>query len=224
MKSSKFSRLKKCLESMSAFGDDVIPKHREVVESFIKFWEINGYLTDNQSTWFESIEKQYGQASLKKKKLWKDQYDASKRLTAKRCAQYYQANPPYWSDLALKVLSDPDCVLSEKQFVKMCENKYAKKILNMYSAKPQYSVGQFVQIRSSNKILIANSPPNHYRGLQTRPITTLDANAAAVILEIDAKPITRAAKGARIYRILPVGSTSAVYAHEGDIKRMRKKK
>jgi hypothetical protein len=45
-----------------------------------------------------------------------------------------------------------------------------------------------------------------------------------MILEVNAKPVTRPAKGARVYKILVTGEMKPVYAHESDLKILRRRK
>ena len=41
------------------------------------------------------------------------------------------------------------------------------------------------------------------------------------VIKTDARPVTRAAKGSRMYQILITGETAPIYAHESDLKRVR---
>ena len=45
-----------------------------------------------------------------------------------------------------------------------------------------------------------------------------------MILEVNAKPVTRPAKGARVYKILVTGEMKPIYAHESDLKILRRRK
>ncbi len=53
---------------------------------------------------------------------WRANYDESKRNIARVCAEYYKANPPYFGDLADKVLTDPSFIPTPRQYRAMCEN------------------------------------------------------------------------------------------------------
>tara|TARA_R100000426_G_C4796730_1_gene100914 strand:- start:693 stop:851 length:159 start_codon:yes stop_codon:yes gene_type:complete len=50
------------------------------------------------------------------------------------------------------------------------------------------------------------------------------ANKVCMVLEVDAKPITRAAKGARIYKVLITDEAQPIFAHESDLKKSRRPK
>jgi hypothetical protein len=105
----------------------------------------------------------------------------------------------------------------------MCNNKYAKKILSAYDTPNKFSSGDMVQIRSNNRIDIANTNfkdghhPNHVSTYRVK-------DKICMVLEVDSKPITRPAKGARIYKVLIIDETSPIYAHESDLKKVRRSK
>ena len=99
----------------------------------------------------------------------------------------------------------------------MCENKYAKKSRKAYDDPEKFSMGYIVQIRQNNRIDIANGGKN-------RRSRFVEANKTGMVLEVNSKPITRPAKGARIYKILLTDDTSPIYAHESDLKTTRRRK
>ena len=142
-----------------------------------------------------------------------------------RCAQYYADQyPPYYDAIVEKVLKDPEGhILSYNEYNKMCNNKYALKILASYKEEEKYQVGDFVQIRATNRVDIANT--NQKAGhMPRRSVCSKMANKFCMVLEVNAKPITRAAKGARIYKVLITDEAQPIYAHESDLKKARGKK
>lgn len=177
-------------------------------------------LSSSQMFHLERLYNKYSMDELKKQEEFEKNYSDEQRLIAVRCARYYKHNAPvYYSDIVEKVLSDTDNhILTFNEYNKMCNNKYAKKVLTCYEAEPKFFVGQFVQIRVSNRIDIANvsegARPNYHtrRGLSEK---------VCMILEVDAKPITRAAKGARIYKVLITDEACPIFVHESDIKKVR---
>ena len=178
-------------------------KHAEVVESFLSFYNKKGHISPAQESYFENIEKYYTPAALGVKAAWHKGYSDYHRDVAVKCAKYY-AKTMYFQGLVQKVLSDPQThFLTERQFNKMCNNKYALKILKEYDSPPAFKKGEFVQVRAQSKL-------------------PLERDSVAVIIESDAAPITVARKGARVYSILPVGATSLHLAHESELKKARK--
>ena len=135
---------------------------------------------------------------------WRASYDESKRNIARVCAEYYKANPPYFGDLVAKVLTDPEFIPTPRQYKAMCENKYAKKVLKSAASAPTFAVGQIVELRAS-----AAGFKRHF------PL------GKGAIIEIGAAPIKSAAKGSKVYKILPLGSAETVEIEERHIKKAR---
>jgi hypothetical protein len=75
-------------------------------------------------------------------------------------------------------------------------------------------------VRKSNQVRRLNM--ENAIGMSYKESTELE-NKPVVILEVHAKPITRAAKGSKVYKVLPVGRTP-IYACESDLKKARKTK
>ena len=182
-------------------------------------------LSSSQLYHLERLYNKYSMEEIKKKKEFEQNYSDDLRAVAVKCAQYYADQyPPYYDNIVEKVLADPQGhVLSYVEYNKMCNNKYAKKILACYEQEAKYQVGDFVQIRATNRVDIANTNTkdgHHPR----RSVCARMANKFCMVLEVNAKPITRAAKGARVYKVLITDEAQPIYAHESDLKKARGKK
>jgi hypothetical protein len=135
---------------------------------------------------------------------WRASYNESKRNIARVCAEYYKANPPYFADLATKVLTDPEFIPTPRQYKALCENKYAKKVLKSAACAPAFTVGQIVELRAT-----AAGFKRHF------PL------GKGAIIEIGGAPIKSAAKGSKVYKVLPLGSAKTVEIEERHIKKAR---
>ena len=185
----------------------------------------SGPLSSAQMMYLERMYNKYSMEEIEKKKEFAQNYSDVHRRVAVRCAQYYADQyPPYYDGIVEKVLKDPEGhILSYNEYNKMCNNKYALKILACYKEEAKYQVGDFVQIRATNRVDIANT--NQKKGhMPRRSVCSKMANKFCMILEVNAKPITRAAKGARIYKVLITDEARPIYAHESDLKKARGKK
>ena len=184
-----------------------------------------GPLSSSQMMYLERMYNKYSMEEIKKKEEFTQNYSDDQREVAVSCAQYYASQyPPYYDAIVEKVLKNPTGhVLSYNEYNKMCNNKYALKILAAYREDAKYQVGDFMQIRAVNRIDIANT--NQKEGhMPRRSICSKMANKFCMILEVNAKPITRAAKGARIYKVLITDEAQPIYAHESDLKKVRRTK
>jgi hypothetical protein len=187
-------------------------KELEFLASAQNYFTRNNCLTTGQLNWVASIATKYSEEKLKEESKWLELFTDDHREKAIRVANYYSENPPYFQDYVSRINSDPGgFVLSLREWKKFCENKYAKKILNEYESEPKFSVGQTIQIRATNKVRAAN---------YNRSVGRI-ANKVGFILQVDAKPITRAAKGSRVYKVLLSDDPSPLFCHEADLKTKR---
>ena len=122
-------------------------------------------------------------------------------------ARYYE-HTGYFGNLVTNLDEDPAYVPSEKQYRKMVENKYAQKVLACHHAAPKYAVGSFVALRSG-----ASWADRQATG-----------NKPCVVIQTNAAPITSAARGAKKYKVLPIGSAKPVIVEERHLKIARKLK
>ena len=122
-------------------------------------------------------------------------------------ARYYECTG-YFGNLVKSLAEDSEYIPSEKQYRKMVENKYAQKVLECHYSAPKYAVGSFVALRSS-----AGWPER--QGTGNKPCVVIQTNAGAV---------TSAARGAKKYKVLPVGAAKPVIIEERHLKIARKLK
>lgn len=179
------------------------------------------YLSESQIRTIDRIRQKYSDVRLAEKRYWRESWSAYHRSLCLKAAYYYEANPPYYADLVRKVLSDKEnFFMNESDFLKLTNNKYALKVMSNYDQELKFKVGDPVQIRATNRLDIANvsndsfSYPN--RGVRRKMV-----DKVGFVLKTDARPVTRAAKGSRMYQILITGETAPIYAHESDLKRVR---
>lgn len=191
-------------------------KESEFLYSIRRQFVRKGELSFGQRNWFTSIEAKYSQEELQAEEAWRQAFGEEQRQEAIRVADYYAKNPPYYSQYIERVHQNPDSfILSRKEWARFCENKYAWKVRQSYKEDLKYDQGSLVQIRKSNRLDLAN-----YNTMSKLAAKTL-GDKVAVVLKQDALPVTRAAKGSRVYQILVVGETSPIMAHESDLKTRR---
>ena len=165
-----------------------------------------GNLSDKQINIVKKIESENNEDAQKKRKEWIASYDDEKRQIAVICATYYHATGDYYRKMAKQVLEDPDFILSEKQWKAMCDNKYAAKVIKATFDDPLYPAGSLVSVRSSAPWRVKDASPQ----------------GIFLVVETDAAPVVSACKGAKIYKIMPVGSANSFIIEERHIKKMKK--
>jgi hypothetical protein len=171
-------------------------------------------LNFNQVSVLERIEEQNTpearQENEEFRKLWES--DAQLRERTVVVCKYYEFTE-YYRPLTFKIL-ETDYALTKREYNKLCKNKYALRVLEEHYKEPRFKVNNLVQIRAANTI---NKNLRSANGGWTRL-----NDAYAIVIEVNALPIRRSAKGAKIYKILPVGGNRTYYVHESDLKKPRK--
>jgi|TARA_R110000824_G_scaffold99895_1_gene237514 hypothetical protein len=163
-----------------------------------------GRLTAKQHDVFQRIEKKTDPEVQAARKTWNEAWDESKREATVFAANYYKANPPYFGEVAERILNDSSFIPSEKLYSKMVLNKYVQRAMTNARSVASYTVGSMVTVRDSNSI---GGPIRPYRGKD------------AVVLEVGEN--LSATKGARTYKVLPVGAARAVATEERYLKKKR---
>ena len=152
------------------------------------------------------IEERWSDEAVAAKSVWKNTYLSSPEMQerANIVASYY-STVGYYGDLAQNILHVEGFVPTEKQYKSITTNKFAKKILDAWYAEPKYSDGSYVLVR--------DTAPGIVRGKAKGPCVVLKSNAM--------RPRC-AAKGTKIYQVLPFGSAAPVMVEERYIKPARK--
>ena len=182
---------------------------RGFLESIKEQYNRNGKISPKQDNTLFNIMRNNDPEVLENKRRWYDSFDERKKQNVKIVARYYDC-AGYFQALVSKILRPADgkeYIPTEKEYRSMCENKYAMKILAAWNEKPLYESGSMVLLRAS-------APHSIKRECKSDQ---------AVILEANARHPLSAAKGAKIYRILPVGSAETFFIEERYIKKYRKK-
>ena len=177
------------------------------VESLQEQFNKHGKLSPRQLEILERIEKQkLSEEARGARSFWKSSYDAEKRRVARICAEYYKS-AGYFTALADSILENPDYVPSEKAWKKMCENKYAQKVIANFDAAPKYEVGSLVAFR-------ATADWAHRVAAGDKPCVVISAGC----------PVLHAAKGSKPYMVLPYPAIKPVMCQERHIKKYKKSK
>ena len=171
-------------------------------------------LSDRQLQILKKIEAEHDDAAIAERQKWIESYTNNPDLRADAIvvANYYMTTG-YFKDTARDIINDDTFVPTYSQYNKMVKNKYAQKVLASHHAPAKYEAGQLVTFR-------ANAPTNS-RYLDGG---ILKRNVTMMVIETDAAPITSAARGAKVYKLLPVGKATTLEVEERYIMKARKLK
>ena len=216
----------KAFDHLQYHGDHMNTWEQGFVESLQYQFKQKGRLSDSQERHLFKLSDKYNMDKIRETQKWNKNYGPKQRDIAVKCAKYYDSQyQVYFHDIVSKVLNDPEGhFITFGEYNKLCNNKYAKKILASYDAPIKFEVGDIVQIRANNRIDIANT--DHKTGAVAKGTRSTWGliDKTCMILEVNAKQVTRPAKGARVYKILVTGEMKPIYAHESDLKILRRRK
>jgi len=195
------------IEKAAARGtSSMTPWERNFMGSLLGSAKKWGRLTAKQHEVFQRIETKTDPAFQAAKNAWAQGWTSEKRQRLVFAAGYYKANPPYFGDVAERILNDSNYVPSEKLYRKMVENKYVQRAMSNAEAAPLYEVGTMVTVRDSQ------SASGHVRGLRGQDVLVVDVE----------KTVLDATKGSRTYKVLPVGAPQVLDIQERWLKKSRR--
>ena len=184
-------------------NERVTARDRSFAESLKNQWVRWQNLSEKQLNALLSLEGRYSEEGRQKLENWKAEYSGLVKQKAEIAARYYLANPPYYGDLAARIIEEADFVPTERQYNKMVNNKYAQKVIEATLSEPLYPVNKIVEARSGT------AGQRLLRG------------AKAFVLKVNPSPVTNAAKGSKKYLVLPIGAATPVTVEERWIKKAK---
>ena len=177
---------------------------RNFVDSIKEGWQKYGSVTEKQHGMIQKLADRYNPENVKARENWITNFDDEKKNRLQVMASYYKANPPYFGDLADRVLNDPDYIPTARAYAAMCENKYAQKVMDIHNGDPLFPAGSMATARASRQT------PHRIRG-------------KTVIVIEHPEGVHCAANGARRVVVLPVGESEPVETEERWLKKLPKK-
>jgi|TARA_R110000824_G_scaffold87650_1_gene216010 hypothetical protein len=164
-------------------------------------------LSVKQNDHLQKIESKLSPTALNAIKAWEQNWDTEKARTLRIVAEYYQETS-YFTTLSRQVLSNPAYIPSKAVYEKMCENKYAKRVLEMAADAPVFPEGTTVMLRATAKKTLAIT---QFNKLKDCPLFVLRV----------LPHIRSSAKGAKLYEILSGGSCDVFRIEERFLKSYR---
>ena len=195
---AQLERIEKLLEKK-----DLSASNRSFAESLKKNHKKWGSLTPAQWSAFERMEARHDPAVINARKEWYNAWTPEMAKDLRIAAEYYLKNPPYFGDIAAKIIEDETYIPSAKLYRKMVENKYVQKVLATRASEPAYAVGSLVKVRKT-----------------AAPIHPSLRDRIAMVVANDGDVISHA-KGAKTYTILPFGEAKTIQIQERWLKRHR---
>jgi len=184
------------------------------------------HLSDRQKVVCHKILKENSKEANRELANWATEYNTHHKKKAKQIATYYSAQSGgYFRDLVKTILADE--VPPRGKYLKMRNNKYAKKVLAEIERKPRFSTEDHIEPNSKFQTGYSfKHPMMSGRNGDTYVSGNEKSNFKArggIIIDVDDK-IHSAAKGAKRYLVLPFGSANTYWVEERFLKKKAKVK
>ena len=165
-------------------------------------------LSVKQNDLLQKIEAKLSTGAIDEATRWEQEWGAEKQSIARICATYY-LHAGYFQAAAARVLSEPEWIMPRALYTKMCGNKYAKKVIATALANPLYEVGSAVMLRAT--------------AAHTKYTATTSISSGTPLFVLEVLPeVKSAAKGAKIYRVLPATRGDTIEVEERHLKKFKK--
>ena len=181
-------------------------------ESLINQVKADRRLSERQMEILRKIEAEHDDEAMTERAKWVEGYknDPTLRADAIVVAHYYKTTG-YFRSTANAIIGDESFIPTYSQYNKMVKNKYAQKVLAAHNDKPKYEKGQLVTFRSATPAAQRRCGDGY-----------LKLNVPMMVIAANAAPVTSAARGAKKYKLLPVGKAETLIVEERHIMKARK--
>ena len=190
---------------------------RGFCESIVDQIDRGRRLSEKQVEVLTRIFNENTEEEVKKLASWPQEYKNSWYDNAEILAFYY-GKTPYYQEVVRDIQNG--LVPQRHQFHKMLNNKYALKVLTEAKKSSKFNLGDYVVGNAgcqTNHLFAADS------GRLSHHVFKDFKRRGGFVIEIS-NLIQSAAKGAKRYKILPVGSTIAFWVEERRLKKAPKPK
>lgn len=145
---------------------------------------------------------------------WGSTYEEQYKDAAHRLARYH-INQPYYREMAVDILANR--IPERSRFLRMYDNKYSKRVLRESEREPRYEMGAHLVPRASfSSYKSVEFPSDLTWNTQHGIIESFQKRGGFVISIMD--DIRSAAKGAKRYKLLPIGETTPIIVEERYLK------
>lgn len=192
----------------TVLAKDIREKDKNVLESFLDFFNKKGTLTPGQYKWFCIIEKSYSEEALKKQQDFANNLSAQekedftilleiiKKENTRNHTRYYAS--------VIEKFETSGIFPDEEYFHKIMNNKFSAGKLRNWKQEPKYKSGQLVEFRSNTKRYF---PP--------------EAKTTCIVVKPNADYPFSHAKDAKVYSVIHIESQKELIVEEREIKALQ---
>jgi len=146
---------------------------------------------------------------------WITVYESTYKKEALVLAGYH-LHQPYYRAMAADILNNK--VPERTKFLRMYDNKYSKKVLSQKAASSKYAIGNYLVPRSTFDSYRHAEFENDMVWVNQNKTIQNFKKRGGFVLQI-CEQIRSAAKGAKRYKLLPIGETTPIIVEERFLKK-----
>ena len=165
-------------------------------------------LSQNQIGAFERIEIRFSPEAKEKLNAWVASFDAEKRRNWHLVTDYYRRGGEGYYKGSVANATDPEYVPDQTEYERVCSNKYAVRVIAAVTDPPRFEAGKWACVRS-----ISGRIEREHRAFVGKLV---------LVIKNDNLKVVSAAKGAKLYTVLPIGSAETIEIEERYLKRAPK--
>jgi hypothetical protein len=174
------------------------------VESLEQQLRAGRALSPRQNEILAKIKAKHTPEEIARRSAWIDSWDSDKAEQWKILMTYY-AKTGYYANAVRSSQADADWIPPMDMWTRIAENKFARKILAGWFAEPKFPAGSMVALSASASYAARSACR---AGL-------------AVVVATNAEVPVSAARGNKVYKVLPVGGVQVFTCEERHLKRAR---
>lgn len=148
----------------------------DIVYSFETFYGKKGFLTEKQYQLLQKFAAEFSQEKLDADAVWRSNFTDEMRNNLNIVCKYYK-NTGYFSSIVREWEKDIAYIPSEQQYQKICQNTYAKKVIETHKAPTIFNNGDLVGLRSTfspSSLRIPDNGGRRIRGYPKPPLFIVD--------------------------------------------------
>ncbi len=161
-------------------------------------------ISQRQTEILDRIKDNYSDEAMEQRAGWATSWDEEKAEIYRVALGYYKS-AGYFGGQVAQLQADPQYVPTLDEYRKVTDNKFARKVLAGWLGEAKFAPGTMVALGAGATYAQAQQCPT---GL-------------CVVIQTNATIPTSAARGCKVYKLLPVGGVSTFLAEERQLKRAR---
>lgn len=190
---------------------------RSFLESILIQFSKNNTLSIKQKQTLGKVLARNTAEDDKSHRLWSTTYEKEYKIDAHILASYH-IHQPYYRPMSQDILAGK--VPERSKFLRMHDNKYSKKVLVQHASDPKYAVGDYLLPRATFNLYKHVEFENDMIWSHQNKTVQNFKKRGGFVMQVCGE-IRTAAKGAKRYKLLPIGETMPIIIEERHLKKRR---